>query len=353
MPVPAPTAPCSTELPAFATAWATSESSTCTTRASLSQLSSHSPTTGMTTLSTPTAGSASRATATAPSITRPTAWVDVRYTGVSRMPHSRISREPVSSPAPLRTAVPAGTGFCSSEPIGPGRIAVTPVRATVHEARRGRRDVDDVDLLVGAIGEVEAVRRGIRRHAVEGARGHLRHRRLLDGELAVRAGAQDDDGPAGDQRRDDRGPEGGNDRADRLHTHQKRAARMNSTSQLLPIYGDVPPQAAEGLAQPGSAAATFRSLLRGHELPQPLAGEPAHEKGDEQLYARIGQPLDGLIGHAIDRLRRNPVLVLGLDRAQLDSICFCTAASNSAFMPAPSTTDPTRVRPHSLQAKAS
>ncbi len=47
-------------------------------RASESQLSSHSPTTGITTSSTPTRGSAAIATCTAPSYTRPTACVDVR-----------------------------------------------------------------------------------------------------------------------------------------------------------------------------------------------------------------------------------------------------------------------------------
>ena len=69
MPVPAPTAPWATagEPTASASARCTSSVSTCTTRASFSQLSSHSPTTGMTTASTPIRGSAAIAAATAPS----------------------------------------------------------------------------------------------------------------------------------------------------------------------------------------------------------------------------------------------------------------------------------------------
>ena len=81
MPVPAPTAPSATtpaEASASASARPTSAASTCTVRASLSQLSSHSPTTGMTTASTPIAGSAAMAAATAPSYTRPTDIVAVR-----------------------------------------------------------------------------------------------------------------------------------------------------------------------------------------------------------------------------------------------------------------------------------
>ncbi len=67
IPAPAPTAPCSKSAVASATARATSPGCTCATRASDSQLSSHSPTTGMTTSSTPTRGSAAIATETAPS----------------------------------------------------------------------------------------------------------------------------------------------------------------------------------------------------------------------------------------------------------------------------------------------
>src|SRR5438067_2027613 len=61
---------------------------------------------------------------------RPTAIVEVRYTGVSMQPHSAIWIEPVSSPAPLRTAVPARIGVRTSPSSLPGTIAVTPVRAT-------------------------------------------------------------------------------------------------------------------------------------------------------------------------------------------------------------------------------
>ncbi len=79
MPVPAPIAPSATAPPrACATARPASAASTCTTALSDSQLSSHSPTTGITTSSSPTAGSAATAAATAPSRMRPTAIVEVR-----------------------------------------------------------------------------------------------------------------------------------------------------------------------------------------------------------------------------------------------------------------------------------
>jgi hypothetical protein len=79
IPVPAPTAPWSNLSPEAASrARPASAASTWTTRASLSQLSSHSATTGMTIASTPTAGSAATAAATAPSYTRPTDIVAVR-----------------------------------------------------------------------------------------------------------------------------------------------------------------------------------------------------------------------------------------------------------------------------------
>src|SRR5206468_3817517 len=60
----------------------------------------------------------------------PTAWLDVRYTGVSRTPHSAIEIDPVSSPAPFKTAVPAGTGCAQSVSTRAGSTALTPVRAT-------------------------------------------------------------------------------------------------------------------------------------------------------------------------------------------------------------------------------
>ena len=105
IPVPAPTAPWATASDAVASAMArcTSPGSTCAVRGSFSQLSSHSPTTGITTASTPIRGSTAIAAAAAPSYTRPTDIVAVRYTGVSITPHSAIWCEPVSSPAPLRT----------------------------------------------------------------------------------------------------------------------------------------------------------------------------------------------------------------------------------------------------------
>ena len=131
IPVPAPSAPSPTTPPAAASARPASAASTCTTRASLSQLSSHSPTTGMTTSSTPTTGSAATAADTAPSYTRPTAIVAVRNTGVSITPHSRTCRLPVSSPAPFRTAVPAGSGAPVDAPVA---TAVTPDRPTPRPA---------------------------------------------------------------------------------------------------------------------------------------------------------------------------------------------------------------------------
>ena len=44
-------------------------------------------------------------------------------------PTPRPARKPVISPAPLSTATPAGTGSANRPSAGPGRIAVTPVRA--------------------------------------------------------------------------------------------------------------------------------------------------------------------------------------------------------------------------------
>jgi hypothetical protein len=69
IPAPAPVAPCATGLGSAASASARSTSwlSSCMARGSFSQLSSHSPTTGITTLSRPTRGSAAIAAATAPS----------------------------------------------------------------------------------------------------------------------------------------------------------------------------------------------------------------------------------------------------------------------------------------------
>ncbi|TPW16453.1 MAG: hypothetical protein FD127_97 [Acidimicrobiaceae bacterium] len=49
--------------------------------------------------------------------------------GVSITPHSLISIEPVSSPAPFSTAGAAAIGRAKSVPGSSGTIAVTPVRA--------------------------------------------------------------------------------------------------------------------------------------------------------------------------------------------------------------------------------
>ena len=49
-------------------------------------------------------------------------------------PQSAICSDPVSSPAPFRTAVPAGTGSACSVSTGPGSTAVTPVRAIPRPA---------------------------------------------------------------------------------------------------------------------------------------------------------------------------------------------------------------------------
>jgi hypothetical protein len=55
--------------------------------------------------------------------------VPVSTIGVSSTPHSRISTDPVSSPAPLSTAEAAAIGRANSDPGSSGTIAVTPVRA--------------------------------------------------------------------------------------------------------------------------------------------------------------------------------------------------------------------------------
>ncbi len=130
IPVPDPTAPSAGRPPrrAAASASATSSRVTCMRRESLSQLSSHSATIGMMTSSSPIAGSSAMSSSQAASYTRPTCIVLVRNSGVSTRPHSCAVRKPVHSPAPLRTAPPAGTG--SRKPLPPGSTTVTPVRAT-------------------------------------------------------------------------------------------------------------------------------------------------------------------------------------------------------------------------------
>ena len=61
----------------------------------------------------------------------PTLIVAVRTTGVSKVPHSRTVSDPVSSPAPLSTAVPAAIGRRNMESSVSGTIAVTPVHCPV------------------------------------------------------------------------------------------------------------------------------------------------------------------------------------------------------------------------------
>ena len=58
-------------------------------------------------------------------------FVDTSTTGDSRMPHSLTSIEPVNSPAPLSTAVPAGIGRRHISAAVSGATTVQPVRATL------------------------------------------------------------------------------------------------------------------------------------------------------------------------------------------------------------------------------
>src|SRR4029079_11873416 len=100
IPVPAPTAPSGgREVAAHDRAAAsyderTSAAPTCIRRQSLRKESSHSPTTGITT-SSATPRCCSSAISQAASHPRPSCIVDVRYTGVSIVPHSRAVRKPV------------------------------------------------------------------------------------------------------------------------------------------------------------------------------------------------------------------------------------------------------------------
>ncbi len=133
MPVPAPTAPSAGAGPpadarAAASAARTSPVVTCIRRASLRKLSSHSATIGMITSSVPIPGSSSISSSHAASYTRPSCIVEVMNTGVSASPHSLAARKPVHSPAPFRTAPPAGTGLRNMLP--PRSTTVTPVLAT-------------------------------------------------------------------------------------------------------------------------------------------------------------------------------------------------------------------------------
>ena len=106
---------------ASASARPASAASTCTTRASLSQLSSHSATTGMTTSSTPTRRVGRHrgrhgAVEDAPDGHR-RRQVDRR---LDHAPTRRTCSEPVISPAPLSTATPAASG-CARRVVGRGR----------------------------------------------------------------------------------------------------------------------------------------------------------------------------------------------------------------------------------------
>ena len=104
-------------------------------RGSLRKLSSHSATTGMITSSLPIAGCSSMSSSHAASYTLPTCMVEVRKTGVSASPSSRMASSPVHSPTPLSTAAPAGTGAVNRSP--PGSSTLTPVRAMPRPAGGG------------------------------------------------------------------------------------------------------------------------------------------------------------------------------------------------------------------------
>ena len=97
-----------------------------------------------------------------PSQARPTCMVEVRTIGVRSHPSSRTSMAEVSSPAPLRTATPAGNASAMSATGGPGTTAVTPARDTAAGRRVGlvaphrgvaHQDAGDVgDRVAGPVG---------------------------------------------------------------------------------------------------------------------------------------------------------------------------------------------------------
>ena len=124
-----------------------SAASTCTVRASLSQLSSHSPTTGITTSSTPTrrVGLARRRDGAVedPADRHRRGEVDGRLdqAPLARSGGSRSARRRRSAPPPR----PA-TGRRKSDSPGPGRIAVTPVRATPRPSGGSGSSRDDGDV---------------------------------------------------------------------------------------------------------------------------------------------------------------------------------------------------------------
>ncbi|MNQ70022.1 hypothetical protein D3C85_846450 [compost metagenome] len=134
VPVPAPTAPCSTG-PLVAVSMARTTSAAVTTRArmSFSPPSLVSPTTALTERMSSCPGCFSVQSST-PSMPRATDRVLVRTIGVSISPNSRIWVAPASLPKPLATDRPAGALSRNRSPPW-GRIAVTPVRMLSPERR--------------------------------------------------------------------------------------------------------------------------------------------------------------------------------------------------------------------------
>ncbi|MET4685018.1 hypothetical protein ABIE19_002967 [Brevundimonas faecalis] len=134
VPVPAPTAPCSTG-PGVAVSIARTTSAAVTTRAriSLRPPSLVSPTTALTERMSSCPGWFSVQSRT-PSIPRATDRVFVRTIGVSISPSSLIWVAPASLPKPLATDSPAGTLSRNRSPPC-GRTAVTPVRTLSPERR--------------------------------------------------------------------------------------------------------------------------------------------------------------------------------------------------------------------------
>ena len=132
VPVPAPTAPCSTG-PGIAVSMARTTSAAVTTRArmSFSPPSLVSPTTALTERISSCPGCFSVQSRT-PSIPRATDRVLVRTMGVSISPSSMICVAPASLPKPLATDSPAGTLSRNREPPC-GTMAVTPVRTLSPE----------------------------------------------------------------------------------------------------------------------------------------------------------------------------------------------------------------------------
>ena len=150
MPVPAPTAPSANGQPARAVDGAAPRRRlwTCTVRASLSQPSSHSPTTGITNSSTPTSGSSRTATSIAPS-----------YDAADGVRRSQVDGR--LEHAPLADLVGAGQLAGAVEHGHPGRERqrrrddrgdagagrLRGRRATRSRGRRGRPSTSAIELL--------------------------------------------------------------------------------------------------------------------------------------------------------------------------------------------------------------